>query len=144
MFEIANVAQAKAINNKLQPTEESFWRSVMREYSTLFHVPLSEVKNLDPEDVLLNVYEHQYESIDVDDDSQFNKLMNVLYKLEDPNFDEKHELEEQEANRKILEEEERMIAEKAAKKRAKLEAKKEAPKGGGINLSYLADSSNES
>ena len=142
IFDLLELTQAKAILSKIRPNESSVWRGIMREYSKTFHVPLTEVPKLDPEEVLLNLYENQMDSLDLDEDKDFNRLMEKLYLLDDPEYDAQRDRDEEAANLLILEEENQKIAEKALKKKSK-EVKKELPLSGGLNLAYLADNQKE-
>lgn len=140
VFSLLELAQARAIFNKLKPTEASVWRGVMREYSRSFSTPLHEVIKLDPEVVLLNLYEYQFDALDLEEDADFNRLMDTLHKLEDPDYDANHDKEEEEYNKKAVLEEEERLKKKALKKKVPVEDKpKELPKAGGINLGYLAN-----
>lgn len=139
LFELLSISQLEAVEAKLNPTEASVWRSIERKYSTTFSTPLHEVSKLDPLFVISHVYENQLENYDLDDEKELQEFLNILYKLEDPDYDAKREQDEEEYNKKAVREEEARLKRIAAKKAAKNNPPKELPKAGGINLSYLAD-----
>jgi hypothetical protein len=146
LFELMELQKLKAISTKFQPTEESIWRSIKREYSKTFSVSLLEVSNLDPEEILLDLYEDQLDGADLDDEKLLQRILDNLYRIEDPDYDDKKEQEEKLANERILKEEEELQKKKVAKKAAKLkntsvkkEPVQEISNAGGINLSYLAE-----
>lgn len=134
------MAETQAVEAKINPTEETLWRSVERQYSKLFHTPLHLVCTLDPLYVLTSLYENKLEGLSVKDDEEFNQILDSLYRLQDPNYDSEREKEEEEYNKRaVLEEEERLA--KIAAKKAKKTGTKPAidSKHGGVNLSYLSE-----
>jgi hypothetical protein len=140
--------KSKAIADKLDPTEDSIYRSYCREYSMLFSTPLKEVNEMDPKDVLLPIMEHHLE--DADPLQNLEELLEQIYFLEDPEY-AKEKLSELKAFiKEAEEEEERRIAEgrpihKDLADEVTLNpvAKtpptppKNLPQSGGINLAYL-------
>jgi hypothetical protein len=148
VYDLMNLAEAKAILGKLSPDEHTTWRTIERNYSKIFFTPLHEVHKLDPEFVLLSLYENNIQDKNLDEDSELNDLLTRLNKLTNPDFDAAFEADEEEYNRQAVKEEENKQAKKAAKKAAKVRknSKPEClPKSGGINLEYLAqDEKNES
>jgi len=137
------LAKLKAIQSKLTPDSFSVWRKIEREYSKTFFTPLHEVSKLDPEIILLNLYEDQLGSFDLDEDKDLQSILDNLYTIENPEYDANREKEEEEYNRQAVKEEEERQAKIKAKKNTSHknapEVKKELPKSGYVNLAYLAD-----
>lgn len=155
--ELLEFCQAEAIANRLSPTEASVWRGICRTYSEKFHTPLAEVLEMDPEHVILNVYESQAEDMDIEDYQKLEHIMDTLRGIEDPNYEAKKRDEQAEFDRQAeLEEEERIKAGRAVhkslqkdldRKKASEKGEPEEPKkptGGMINLDYLSKQDSES
>lgn len=149
MVEFKNIlefCQAEAIANKMAPNEASIWRSICRTYSTLFHTPLAKVLELDPEHVILNVYEAQSENLDIEDYQKLEHIMDTLQTIKDPEYERAKAGEQAEFDRRAEEEEAKRIAAgrpvyQGKKKNTfqKTEAPEEKkPTGGSIDLSYLS------
>lgn len=85
--ELTDYCQALAIASKLDPTEESVWRSICRSYARKFNESLSDCIDgkVDPVQILLNVYEDQLEG--VDEDESIERLMDIIYSIEDPEYE---------------------------------------------------------
>lgn len=138
--DIVDFCRVESVASKLNPTEEARWRKFCRDYSKKFFTPLHEVYNMDPEFVILQVLEEQLD--DVDPVEHLETLMNVVYGVEDPNFEATQEKDLQEFIKDAEEEEESRVAEGRAiyqpkKKKSEEKPKKELPKQGYLNLSYL-------
>jgi hypothetical protein len=150
--ELLEYCQVEAISSKVSPTEESVWRSLCRDYSIKFHTPLMDVLLLDPEHVVLNVYELQAETMDTDDYQRLERIMDTLLGIEDPNYEAKKNKEQEEFDRQAeLEEEERIKAGRPVyqpKKKTLLKndevTQKKLPTGGMVNLDYLSKQDSES
>lgn len=154
--ELLEYCQAEAIANKMSPTECSIYRSICRTYSKEFHTPLRDVLEMDPEHVVLNVYELQSDSIDTDDYQKLEHILETLRSIEDPEYEKAKEAELAEIDRQAeLEEEERLKSGKAVHPslQKKLDEKRllekgqpvpeKKPTGGFINLDYLAKQDSE-
>lgn len=80
-----------SVANVLIKDDQYLYRRICRQYSILFHTPLPQVYGLNPDDVLLNVLEHQNESIpDADDVMPIEELAERVI---NPNFEEDQEKE---------------------------------------------------
>jgi len=144
--ELLEYCQAEAIANKFAPTEVSVWRALCRTYSEKFHTPLVQVLEMDPEHVILNVYEAQSESLDTDDYQKLEHIMDTLQTIKDPEYERVKMNEQAEFDRRAEEEEAERI--KAGRpvyqgKSKSLFKKDQAPEdqkptGGSINLDYLS------
>lgn len=147
--ELLQTCQAKAMDQKLNPTEESVWRGICRYYSRTFNTALTEVYQLDPMEVMLTFYESKLEEVDTED--QIEDILEAIYAIEDPEYEAEKRKELQDfIDRANEEEEERVrlgkpIHSKMGRKTAtdKSLSKEEGavelpqPKGGHIDLSYL-------
>lgn len=139
--ELIDACQAMALAHKFEPDELSVYRSYCRKYSKSFHTPLHLVLKMDPEHVILNVYEDKLSEVDVEENAE--SLLDMIYSLADPEY-EKQQKEEIDRFAEMAEEEERQRIAKgkpihpALKEEAEL-FPKSLPKSGGINLSYLED-----
>jgi len=149
--ELLDFCQAEAIANKMAPTEASVWRALCRQYSEKFHTPLVQVLEMDPEHVILNVFEAQSEDMDVEDYQKLEHIMDTLQTINDPEYERAKAGEQAEFDRRAEEEEAKRIA--AGKpvyqgKRKNTFGKTEAPEekkptGGSINLDYLSKQDSE-
>ena len=143
LFELSDLAELRAIDSKLNRTEDSIWRYYERQYSEKFHTPLHQVSELEPLFILQALFESQFDSLSLSEDGELNSLLDRLYSIQDPNYDAEAEKAELEFNKKAEEEEEERLAKLAAKKKKKQKnaSEKKSPidkKNGGIDLSYLA------
>lgn len=155
--DLIEFCQVEAIANRLKPTEESVWRHFCRTYSKLFHTPLAQVLEMDPEHVILNIYEEESKTLDLEDYQSLEHIMDTIKGIEDPEYDRKKKEEQDEFDRMAeLEEEERIKSGKAVHHSLqrdldakKLISKKEdpdepkKPTGGYINLDYLSKQDSE-
>lgn len=148
--ELTDFCRAEALSNKLLPTNESVWRIICRNYSKKFNEPLTSCLNgtIDPEQIILNLYEDQLD--DIDEEENIEKLLDVIYDLEDPEYEaQKEEMLKQVDEDAEKEEQERLAKGKPihpSMKRevsTKMENPVEQPKSGSIDLSYFHDSKNE-
>jgi hypothetical protein len=147
--EIINTYQALAISNTLNPTELSLYRSICRSYSSKFNTPLDKVLDMDVEMVLLNYYEDQLESMDLDKYSNLEHLKDIILTIEDPEYQKNKNQEEDDYINKLEElEEERIKSGKSLSEWYKKPSKKtllekeelieeKKPTQGFINLEYL-------
>jgi hypothetical protein len=149
--DLLEYCQVQAIASKVSPTEDSVWRSLCRTYSTLFHTPLNMVLEMDPEHVILNVYEHQTEEVDTDDYQKLEHIMDILLGVEDPNYEANKRNEQDEFDKQAEAEEAERVKKglpvyqpkkTLLKKDEKSQEKK--PTGGFVNLEYLAKQDGES
>lgn len=150
--ELLEYCQAEAICSRMIQTETSVWRKICREYSKLFHTPLQDVMRMDPEHVILNVYEEQASDMDIEDFNKLEHIMDTLRTIEDPNYESSRRDEQDEFDRKAEQEEEERIKagrpvyvpkKKTLPKKPDEPAKK-LPTGGMVNLDYLSKIDSES
>lgn len=152
IFELSDLAELRAIEAKLNPTEDAIWRNLERQYSVKFSTPLHQVSELDPLFILQALFESRFDPLSTSEDGDLNSLLNRLYTIQDPDYDSQAEKEEEEYNRQAEKEEEERLARIAAKKKAKKIASEKKtsdkpspvdPVKGGVDLSYLASMSDE-
>jgi hypothetical protein len=156
--ELIAACRAIALASKLSPSAESDWRYFCRQYSEKFSTPLHEVVLMDPEWIVLNVFERQTDDLDTEDSIEL--ILEKIYQLEDPNYDAKVKKSEEEFDRRAEEEEEERLRlgksvhpslkgtpfETRTKKevpKTPEEAKPELPTEGYVNLDYLAKQDKE-
>jgi hypothetical protein len=85
IYSLFELAQLRAINVALEPSQESIWRMRCREYSVKYNTPLHVVMNeLDPLFVLQQLYEEQFPPSIVDE--EIEELLERLYKIRDPEY----------------------------------------------------------
>lgn len=148
--DLLDYCQAEAIANKLSPTEASMYRAICRTYSRLFHTPLAQVQAMDPEHVILEVYEDQLESLDEDKYENLEKMLDTILAIEDPEYERvKNEKLDEDIAKYEAEEEERVRLNKpihpSLGKPGPLDAvlpSPDAPKSGKVDLSHLDDEDN--
>lgn len=154
IFDLIRICQAEAIANKLAPTESSLYRRLCRKYSETFNTDLLLVESMDPAKVILTVYEHQMDKID--EDENFEDLVETINELEDPDYDRNKEKEVKDFIEDVEEEERLRIAEgrkvgiKTRSLKKPVEEVQEQPAnpptmptGGFLNLSKLTEDPNE-
>lgn len=150
--DLLEYCQAEAIANRMNPTEESLWRYFCREYSESFFTPLYLVLDMDPEHVLLNVYEKRSEKIDLEDYQKLEAILDTIKSMRDPDYEANKQREQDEFDRQAeLEEEERIKANRPVyqpKSKKTLSKKTEEPiekrpTQGSINLDYLSRQDSE-
>lgn len=146
--ELLDYCKAQAISNTLATNELTVWRSLCRNYSKTFSTPLHIVFDMDPEEVMLAVFENQLDDFREED---IEAVLEQIYMLEDPEYERtrrdelKHFIdmaEEQEAERLRLGKpiHKAMKGETSIKETLPEKAnkpKENKPSGGSINLSYL-------
>lgn len=143
--DLLDYCQAEAIANKLRPTEDSVYRAICRSYSKMFHTPLIEVLSMNPEHVILEVYEEQLEDVDTDKFENLERIMDTLMSIEDPDYERvRNEKLDEDIAKYEAEEEERIRLGKpvhpSLAKPGPLDAPPpapETPKSGSVDLSYL-------
>jgi hypothetical protein len=148
LTDVTEFCQALAIANKFSPDEEAVWRSVCRKYSSKFSTPLHEVLEMDPEYVFTHYYEDQLEDLDAEE--HIDKLLDIIYGLEDPEYEktkkeefdtflEQAEAEEQERVKLGKPIHPALRGETSLKNTVKKQEDvvPESPKQGFIDLSYL-------
>jgi hypothetical protein len=140
--DIMDFAFAKAIADKLTPTDESLYRFFCRRYSELFHTSLADVFAMDPFEVVQHVYEHQLDKEDTEENVE--RYLETIYSIEDPEYQAKEDQDLSDFIEQAKEDEAQRIAEgrpihKAIKDETTLvpEPPKNLPKSGYIDLSYL-------
>ena len=87
--DLLDTCKAEAIANTLVTTEVSVWREMCRTYSKTFHTPLHLVLNMAPEEVALAVFEEQLN--DFDDEKHLETILDQIYTLEDPEYEDEKE-----------------------------------------------------
>jgi len=136
-LDLIQACKAQALKDVLVPTEESVYKSVCRAYSQKFHVPLPDVFKMDPEHVLLMEFTSQLEEINLD--KQIGTILEQIYTLENPNYEETKEEDLKEFIAKAEAEEKarlKKLKKTPKKKPAVLEKK---PLGGSVDFSNLQD-----
>jgi hypothetical protein len=146
--ELLDTCKAEAIANTLIQNEISVWRQICRNYSQKFATPLHMCLDgtIPPEDIMLAEFESQLDGFDEEKDLE--PILEQIYRIEDPNYEEEKSKELKDFMAKVAEEERERIRlgkpiHKAMAKEPNLEntsenpIPKELPKSGGINLSYL-------
>jgi hypothetical protein len=149
--DLLEYCQAEAIANKFAPTEASVWRTICRTYSEKFHTPLIQVLEMDPEHVILNVYEAQSEDLDISDYQKLEHIMDTLQTINDPEYERVKAGEQAEFDRRAEEEEaERVKAGRPVYQGKKkntfkktTEPEQKRPTGGMINLDYMSRQDSE-
>lgn len=106
--DLMNYCKAEAIASLVDPTYESIYRYLCREYSTKFHTPLDQVFKLDPEFVMLHVWESRYEKMDLDD--ELENILDTIYTMQDPEYSKAKADEQQAFDEQAEKEEEERIA----------------------------------
>lgn len=94
--DILDSAHTQAIHDKMIPSDDSLWRKFAREYSKNFSTPLHLVLDMDPEFVMLQLYEQRYDDLDMDEPENIEFLNRVLRMIKDPSYvqEEEEELED--------------------------------------------------
>ncbi len=140
--DVVDFCRAEALANKLWPTEISDWRWFCREYSKTFHTPLHIVMEMDAEHVILCVLEEGLDSKSLARREDFDKIVDELRHLEDPEYESNKEkaMEDWTAG---IEEWDAQRVQKGAPlprkgKQEPTRVPKPLPKEGGINLAYLS------
>jgi hypothetical protein len=148
--DVVDYCRAEAIASKLFPTLESSWRAFCRQYSKTFHTPLHDVMDLDPEFVMLAVFEEGYSSKNMANRDDAAYIIEEFRRMEDPNYDATQAQEFEDFAEGIEEWEDfrQSVKSPIPKKGQQVEASKpeepkETPKQGFIDLSYLEDSDDE-
>ena len=83
-YDLLECIQLKTILTALEPDSESLWRAKCRDYSQKFHTPLHLVFDLDPEFVLLNLYEEDNTTKKIN--SNLDDVLDRLYRIQDPTY----------------------------------------------------------
>ena len=143
--ELIDTCQIAAIDSLLNSTESSVYRSMCRSYSKSFSTPLHLVLEMDPEHVMLNVYEDQLDGYDLDDMEKVSNLLESILQIEDPTyFASKKQDDEDFAKQAELEEEERIKSGRPIPGFKKsllskpVETEENRPQGGSVNFDYLS------
>lgn len=77
--------QIKAVYSALNPGFESVWRAKCREYSIKFHTPLHLVHTMDPEFIVQNLYEDEYNKKHVN--NNLDEILDQLRRIKDPTYE---------------------------------------------------------
>lgn len=132
--EFIEYCKAIALESALAPSEEATWRYICRQYSQKFYTPLHEVFKLDPELVLVNVFEQGLDDRDVEEEIEV--ILEDIYRLQDPNYEVNNAEYLKQVDERILREEEERQA-KINKNKKPAPKTDDKPKGGFLDLSYL-------
>ena len=158
--DLLDYAQAEAISCAFEGTELSVWRAICRSYSVKFSTPLHLLTDgtVNPEDILLNVFESQLENADLEKDCE--SLLEKIRILENPLYEKEKEADLDAFVKKVQEEErerikkgepvrgptsvstESMDGKVDNKNTSEKEPIQEPPKSGGLDMSkfsHLAD-----
>ena len=143
---LLDYAKSQAILNTLESNEVSVWRAICRSYSSEFSTPLHLCLDgtIPPEDILLAFFESQLK--DFDEDKDLGNLLDQIYRIEDPDYDDEKEAEVKAFMKKAAKEEAERIRlgkpiHKAMKNEATLEKTSETPKlsSGSVDFSHLEE-----
>jgi hypothetical protein len=142
--ELTEYCQAVALMSKILPDEGAVWRYICRKYSAKFSTPLDQVQIMDPEHVILNVYEEQLDELNLE--QNLENFLDMIYTLEDPAYEaqKKQELGDF-ISQAEKQESDRIKAGKPIHPRMAKDAEvtlqdtpqEQKPKGGKVDLSYL-------
>ena len=136
--ELLTYCRVKALEDCLNPNLESIWRSITRSYSQKFATPLAQVRAMDPEAVLSEVFEAQYEEIDVVE--KIEGILEDLYKIENPNYEKARMVEMDSFMKNIEKREKKRLKKEKAKEEQRLNAYQPGPQsktGGSVDFSNL-------
>jgi hypothetical protein len=138
--DVVEFCKAQALAYKLYPSEEADWRWFCREYSKTFHTPLHQVLEMEPEHVILCVFEDMFDSKRLKDKKHFDQIVDELRRLEDPNYDatKANEMDDWVAGVEEWDDAREEVGLPIPIKGVKSAQEKELPKEGGINLAYLS------
>ena len=148
--ELLEYCESIALAGKLSPTEDSVWRSICRSYSRKFSTPLHLVMEMEPEFVITQFYEDQFD--DVDEEDQIEKIYDMILTLEDPEYaKQKQEELDSFIEQAELEEQERIKNNKPIHPALRGESQPNIPKlqeppkptSGSVSLSHLASEESE-
>ncbi len=148
LLDVIEFCKAQALAYKLYPSEEADWRWFCREYSKVFHTPLHQVLEMEPEHVILCVFEDMFDSKRLKDPKHLEQIIDELRRLEDPDYEatKANEMDDWAAGIDEWDDArvEAGISVTGLKKGANPTMKpKELPKEGGINLAYLSKEEEE-
>lgn len=91
-FDVIEYCRIRAMETSLSPDEDTFWRSITRTYSKMFHTSLTEVRKMSPEQVVLEVFEAQNDA-QGDVEERVEEILEHIYSIEDPNYVHKQEVD---------------------------------------------------
>lgn len=148
--DLLDLLHAEAIANTLSPTEASVYRTVCRSYSKKFNTPLHVVFELDPEIVILNVYEEKLDAMDTEDGLE--DLIDTIRGIQDPAYEEQKVKEQDEFDKRAEEEEaarvkagrpihsalKNMVSLKETVSENGKNSKEKLPIGGSLDLSHMS------
>jgi len=138
--ELLVYCRVKALEDCLNPTPESIWKSITRSYSEKFGTPLAEVRAMDPEAVLSEVFEAQYEEIDIVE--KIEDILEDLYKIENPDYEKVHKVEMDSFMKNLEKREKKRLRKEKVKEEQRLSSYKPGPQtktGGSVDFSKLKD-----
>jgi hypothetical protein len=137
--ELLAYCKAKALEEMFNPTEETVWKSITRSYSEKFHVPLPEVRKMDPEAVLSEIFEAKYE--DIDPIEEVENLLEEIYTMESPDYQKEQRKEMDSFIKNVEEREKKRLEGMKLKEEKQQDTLREQPKrtGGSVDFSNLKD-----
>jgi hypothetical protein len=107
--DLLETAQAVALSNRLNATEVSIYEKICREYSKTFHTELTKVYDLSFEFVVCQLYADRLDGWNEEENK--DEFIDLFGSLSDPDYDANKEKALREENRKLIEEEEQILAE---------------------------------
>lgn len=155
-YDLVETIKLESIASKLKPTALSDWYWFCRQYSQKFYTPLHQVMEMSPEVVVRAVFDSQLDDLKVDEN--IDSIMDMVYQIEDPEYDSKKEKDLEDFIAQAEAEEEERVLEgrpvysgpsnesslpgiSVPKKQKSVD--ENLPTGGSIDLSYLADQDRE-
>jgi hypothetical protein len=137
-YSLIELQQLKAIALALEPNLDSIYRIKCRNYSQKFQTPLHLVYELDPVQVLRDLFEDQYPPSIVEE--ELEELMDRLYTMKDPSYSRMSAEETEELVDAVLNREIKRLSKKKPPTQETIKADikaAEIPKSGGMNFADL-------
>lgn len=133
--ELLIYCKLKAYEDLLNPSEETLWRSITRAYSEKFHVPLPQVRQMDPEAVISEILEARYEDTDAFEDIE--SILEDIYTLEDPAYQQQQKAEMDMFIKNVEQREKRRLAQEKEKEKNQRDVLRQQPKAGSVDFTKL-------
>jgi hypothetical protein len=136
--ELLTYCQMKAIGEKFAPTEESIWKALTRSYSERWGVPLPQVRKMDPEEVISEIFEAKYEEMDAFEEVE--ELLDLIYTTESPLYEKQQKADMDVFIKNVGKREKKRIdaeREKLALQQNALRQQQPVKKGGSVDFSKL-------
>lgn len=127
--------EIRAIQDAVDPTNDSIYKIKCRDYSKIFFTPLHEVMKLDPVFVISTLYEEKYRPIEIE--SELDNILEKLYTIKDPTYTKisKEDLEDLMVN--VLNKEIRRLSKKKptpANIQSEIKESESKPKSGSMSF----------